>query len=565
MKHFCPPLPVSLLTLLRSTHHHIMIRGRRRRHSLPSAAGSALLSATPLLPRPPSKPEGPGGDLHHPKSQARPRPEDLLATTPVHLESRPSLLSAVSFLGSELRFSLAGEMVSFSLTASVFASHPLSLPLLLQEAPPQNFRGLLTLQAIILIAMTARLVLENVVKYGWLLTLRRPNGGSEGASLLLPPLHFLWIFLSLLLAPLEAHLIEVCAAERFLSHSQAFTLHLSLVALQVVGLPIVIILASPPSILWSLGLLLAAVVLSLKLFSLAHVCNELRKRRGSDHGKQQGMAYQPNLLHVLYFMAAPTLIFQTSYPRSTRIRRRFVLRRLLELLFCFGLQVFLFEQYVIPTIHNSITHIDEGDLPFILERMLKLAVPNTLIWLLFFYGFFHCYLNLVAEVLRFGDRCFYLDWWNAETLGDFWRSWNIPVHNWVVMNLYAPLRRRKVKPGHALLLAFTVSAVIHEALVSIPTQRFRLWFFGLMLAQGPVIWATRLLLGKGTQKQGEKLAGKVCSECGAGGGSRSGTNRTSRGLLGNAVFWVTFLVFGQPLMILMYSYDIIKHSSSNTS
>jgi hypothetical protein len=38
-------------------------------------------------------------------------------------------------------------------------------------------------------------------------------------------------------------------------------------------------------------------------------------------------------------------------------------------------------------------------------------VPNHVIWLITFYCFFHSYLNVLAEVLRFGDREFYRDWW----------------------------------------------------------------------------------------------------------------------------------------------------------
>lgn len=38
-------------------------------------------------------------------------------------------------------------------------------------------------------------------------------------------------------------------------------------------------------------------------------------------------------------------------------------------------------------------------------------IPNHIIWLLFFYWFFHSSLNFMAEILRFGDREFYRDWW----------------------------------------------------------------------------------------------------------------------------------------------------------
>jgi hypothetical protein len=39
-----------------------------------------------------------------------------------------------------------------------------------------------------------------------------------------------------------------------------------------------------------------------------------------------------------------------------------------------------------------------------------------LVWLLGFYTFFHLWLNILAELLRFGDRTFYKDWWYFTSL-----------------------------------------------------------------------------------------------------------------------------------------------------
>ena len=50
------------------------------------------------------------------------------------------------------------------------------------------------------------------------------------------------------------------------------------------------------------------------------------------------------------------------------------------------------------------------------QRIMKLAVPNLIVWLLGFYAFFHLWLNILAELLRFGDRLFYKDWWNCTTV-----------------------------------------------------------------------------------------------------------------------------------------------------
>ena len=41
------------------------------------------------------------------------------------------------------------------------------------------------------------------------------------------------------------------------------------------------------------------------------------------------------------------------------------------------------------------------------ERVLKLALPSTYAWLLGFYCLFHLWLNVLAELTRFGDREFY--------------------------------------------------------------------------------------------------------------------------------------------------------------
>ena len=71
-----------------------------------------------------------------------------------------------------------------------------------------------------------------------------------------------------------------------------------------------------------------------------------------------------------------------------------------------------------------------------IERLLKLAIPNHLIWLVWFYLIFHSFLNTVGEVLRFADREFYRDWWNSNNVLDFWKTWNLPVHRWAVRHLF---------------------------------------------------------------------------------------------------------------------------------
>jgi hypothetical protein len=54
---------------------------------------------------------------------------------------------------------------------------------------------------------------------------------------------------------------------------------------------------------------------------------------------------------------------------------------------------------------------------------------------------FHVWLNILGELTRFADRTFYKAWWNASSLDQFWRLWNMPVHTFLMRTLYFPVVR----------------------------------------------------------------------------------------------------------------------------
>lgn len=96
-----------------------------------------------------------------------------------------------------------------------------------------------------------------------------------------------------------------------------------------------------------------------------------------------------------------------------RFRKREFLKRVLEFLLSSITMYALIEQYAIPILQTALaTNITAHPL-IMIERVLKLSVVSVLIWLLMFYAFFHSLLNAVAEIMRFGDRRFYMPWWNA--------------------------------------------------------------------------------------------------------------------------------------------------------
>ncbi|KJH48691.1 MBOAT family protein [Dictyocaulus viviparus] len=280
------------------------------------------------------------------------------------------------------------------------------------------------------------------------------------------------------------------------------------------------------------------VIESLKIVSYVHVnywCRCARSEALTDSKKEDitdrevnniesTSLYPGNLTlnNLYYFMLAPTLCYELKFPRSIRRRKTFLIKRFVEMLFLSLLIASLIQQWVVPTVHNSMRPLSEMELGRCLERLLKLAIPNIIIWLIGFYTVFHAALNFVAEILRFADREFYRDFWNSETIHYFWRTWNIPVHRWATRHIYLPMMRSNYNKFSAVVVVFLVSALFHEYLVSIPLHMFRLWAWYGMMAQIPLSFITEHIV-KG-------------------------------GRAGNVIVWLS-LILGQPLAILMYVHD----------
>lgn len=108
----------------------------------------------------------------------------------------------------------------------------------------------------------------------------------------------------------------------------------------------------------------------------------------------------------------------------------------------------IIEQYIIVIVHNTFLPKDrlmKMSIPhtfaFLFERILKLSIPNLYVWLLSFLALFHHWLNILAEITRFGDRNFYQDWWNSAGFEEYWRKWNLPIHNFFNRHVNKPMLR----------------------------------------------------------------------------------------------------------------------------
>jgi len=246
---------------------------------------------------------------------------------------------------------------------------------------------------------------------------------------------------------------------------------------------------------------------------------------------QQSIAYPGNLTvtNLLQFIAVPTLCYQLNYPQAKGVRRMWLFKRVLELLSCLAVMVFLIQRFISPITQQSKTPLENLDFWKLLEVWLKLSIPMLGFWLLMFYALFHLWLNIVAEITCFGDRRFYTDWWNASKLEDYWKRWNIPVHNWLVRHVYMPVLRLGFSPNIAALSVFLFSAFFHELLISVPCHTCKLWAFLGILGQMPLVQVTRVI--------DKRLEGSQ---------------------IGNMIFWFTFCFFGQPICAILYYYDFVQ-------
>uniref|UniRef100_A0A674N2U2 O-acyltransferase n=1 Tax=Takifugu rubripes TaxID=31033 RepID=A0A674N2U2_TAKRU len=393
---------------------------------------------------------------------------------------------------------------------------------LLSSASGYNkYRGILNWCVVMLVLSNARLFLENLLKHG----------------ILVDPIQVVSLFLNdpyrwpaaCLVIVANVFVLVALYTERQLSKGSfserlGFLVHAINMGVLITFPAAVVLLLPSVTPVGGASALSIYTILFLKLYSYKDVnlwCRELssikvkKLSRSLSCPSQQHwsggdckVSYPGNLTirDMYYFVFAPTLCYELNFPRSPSVRVGFLLRRLCEMLFFTQVLVALAQQWMVPIIRSS---------------MKPLEVPNHLLWLMFFYWFFHSSMNFTAELLRFGDRQFYNDWWNSETVTYFWQNWNIPVHKWCLRHFYKPLLRRGFSKKVSQSAVFFLSAFFHEYLVSVPLRMFRLWAFMGMMAQIPLAWFV---------------------------------GRFLRGNYGNAAVWISIII-GQPFAVLMYVHD----------
>lgn len=202
------------------------------------------------------------------------------------------------------------------------------------------------------------------------------------------------------------------------------------------------------------------------------------------------VVYPDNLYaaDIWYFMLAPTLCYEINFPQRPKIRKWFLFWITLEVIIIPLLGMTLLNQWALPIMAVTAKAYNEMDMWELFKAYIDLVVWNTVFWIMMSFWLFHSTLNWLGEVLRFADRDFYRDWWNADSVRSFWNRWNLPVHRWCWRHIYNPLVSAGFTKFQAQMAVFGVSAVFHEYIMSLPLKKVYGVAFAGMAIQLPLFY-----------------------------------------------------------------------------
>ncbi|XP_035225433.1 sterol O-acyltransferase 1-like isoform X2 [Stegodyphus dumicola] len=231
----------------------------------------------------------------------------------------------------------------------------------------------------------------------------------------------------------------------------------------------------------------ARLMMKTHAFVRENASRALRYKPHQDGDKDEEISKPcPEVQKLIYFLFAPTLVYRDHYPRTPIVRWRYVTWNFLQVLGCI-IGAYIPCTYFIVDMFDK-TGIEPIPLVNFMGILATSIFAGGILMFLVFYGMFHCWLNAFAEMLRFGDRMFYDDWWNCTSFAKYYRSWNMVVYDWlysyIYRDMYTLLGQSRVG---AMLVVFMISAIIHEYILAMcfkfvfPLLFFLFSSFGIIL------------------------------------------------------------------------------------
>ncbi|ODQ82481.1 hypothetical protein BABINDRAFT_159062 [Babjeviella inositovora NRRL Y-12698] len=199
-----------------------------------------------------------------------------------------------------------------------------------------------------------------------------------------------------------------------------------------------------------------------------------------------------NFFHYTMF---PTVVYSIEYPRTEKIRWKYVGEKLLAIFGLIFMMITLAESWMYPIVLRAMAL---KAVPFAEKvssypmLLLDMMAPFLLMYLLVWYLIWDAILNCIAELTRFGNRNFYNAWWNSTDWSEFARDWNVPVHKFLLRHVYhSSILALKLNRLQATIVTFLLSSLLHESTMFVIFHKFRGYLLLLQMSQLPLVALSR--------------------------------------------------------------------------
>ncbi|KAL2920124.1 Sterol O-acyltransferase 2 (Sterol-ester synthase 2) [Polyrhizophydium stewartii] len=186
--------------------------------------------------------------------------------------------------------------------------------------------------------------------------------------------------------------------------------------------------------------------------------------------------------NFMFWLAVPSLVYETSFRQMPHFRLiHFIYYLVWTLISAFGLYVTV-DHLAYPAVRDFAVN-------GYINTFMLLVPAMAMYVVLIFLTISEFGLNTLAELTRFDDREFYGDWWNAIGYESFSRKWFTPVHRFLHAHVFAASRQQLgLSRPAAMVLAFTVSAFLHELVMFAVLPNLHIDLFRTQILQVTYIW-----------------------------------------------------------------------------
>ncbi|EAS03424.1 membrane bound O-acyltransferase, MBOAT protein (macronuclear) [Tetrahymena thermophila SB210] len=216
------------------------------------------------------------------------------------------------------------------------------------------------------------------------------------------------------------------------------------------------------------------------------------KQMNKQYRETKNPCYPANisLENFTLYMWMPTLVYEHSFPRKDKVDYKYVVYKSSMAAFGILFGYIVCCDYIIP-------YTSQGNKIYWFETLFRIIFPFTILQMVLFWVVFENILNVFGELTRFGDRCFYQDWWNSTTFEEYNRKWNRPVHTFLYRHVYLEcIENHKFSKKTAQIITFVFSAILHEWVFCLIFRTFKPIMTIFMLQQIPLFAITKHMKDK---------------------------------------------------------------------